>query len=352
MVSNSIPATSIASASSNPKDFAKKKRGNRWAKLRQCKLDACREQWLSQAISEGECGYEEMHGVGEMHRDRASFSNERGTSIREQEMKSSVQGQNYRGVLTTQRYSDSDSSLSNSPTNQRSSLSGSNEFVANFTPSCGSISGWSSSSSSSEFFPCNMIGDEGDDNQDGCFDDWEAMADALLTPEDHISELSLPSSENRRKAVQRDPESSTSAHPFSRNVTSNETQQHGGINIRNSSVQSLAWTENDAFRPHSLPNFSRQHLSEGESSWGIKTENPTSCPICYEEFDCTDSSFHPCSCGFKLCLFCHKEILDRDERCPSCRKPYVSYPVEGEAKLDGRKLTYHLARSRSMNDNA
>ncbi|KAG0498372.1 hypothetical protein HPP92_003063 [Vanilla planifolia] len=33
------------------RDFGKKKKGNRSAKLKQCKLDARREQWLSQDMN-------------------------------------------------------------------------------------------------------------------------------------------------------------------------------------------------------------------------------------------------------------------------------------------------------------
>lgn len=46
------------------------------------------------------------------------------------------------------------------------------------------------------------------------------------------------------------------------------------------------------------------------------------CPLCCEDLDATDLSFLPCSCGYQLCLFCHKLILEQDGRCPNCRKQY------------------------------
>lgn len=51
---------------------------------------------------------------------------------------------------------------------------------------------------------------------------------------------------------------------------------------------------------------------------------PIPCPICCEDLDLTDSSFLPCACGFRLCLFCHKKLLETDGRCPGCRKQYDS----------------------------
>lgn len=62
---------------------------------------------------------------------------------------------------------------------------------------------------------------------------------------------------------------------------------------------------------------------------------PTICPICTEELDVTDSSFVPCSCGFRLCLFCHHRIAQDDGRCPGCRREY-KVPDPAAAKLAQR----------------
>ncbi|THU72489.1 hypothetical protein C4D60_Mb04t12680 [Musa balbisiana] len=116
-----------------------------------------------------------------------------------------------------------------------------------------------------------------------------------------------------------------------------------------------AWRPDDASRPQSLPNLSKQR------SLPVSTERrlaaaghgilstPSSCPICYEDLDPTDSSFLPCNCGFRLCLFCHKRILEADGRCPGCRKQYA--PVAGgEVHIGGggQPFALHLSRSCSM----
>ena len=76
-----------------------------------------------------------------------------------------------------------------------------------------------------------------------------------------------------------------------------------------------AWKSDDAFRPRSLPNLQNHRKS-------FSLDVALTCPICYEDLDRTDSSFRPCCCGFNLCLFCHKKILEADGRCPGCRTLY------------------------------
>ena len=117
------------------------------------------------------------------------------------------------------------------------------------------------------------------------------------------------------------------------------------------SGNSRAWRADDAFRPQSLPNLSKQHSMPNPDRRGVpwgRAPTPSSCPICCEDLDLTDTSFMPCLCGFRLCLFCHKRILEEDGRCPGCRKPYECEPVETEASVLGGSLTLRLARSCSM----
>uniref|UniRef100_A0A7N0U8S2 RING-type domain-containing protein n=1 Tax=Kalanchoe fedtschenkoi TaxID=63787 RepID=A0A7N0U8S2_KALFE len=94
-----------------------------------------------------------------------------------------------------------------------------------------------------------------------------------------------------------------------------------------------AWSANDALRPQSLPNLSKKigissdcelNICLGNLTQACQniTSHPASCPICCEDLDPTDSSFQPCTCRFRLCLFCHKRILEADSRCPGCRKHY------------------------------
>lgn len=47
-----------------------------------------------------------------------------------------------------------------------------------------------------------------------------------------------------------------------------------------------------------------------------------SCPLCLEAFDATDRSFHPCYCGYQICLYCFHRLKQDSPKCPACRKPY------------------------------
>ncbi|KAF8097619.1 hypothetical protein N665_0285s0050 [Sinapis alba] len=48
-----------------------------------------------------------------------------------------------------------------------------------------------------------------------------------------------------------------------------------------------------------------------------------SCPICAEKMDETDLLFKPCSCRYKMCLFCYKKLNEDTGACPFCREKYV-----------------------------
>eukprot|EP00850_Spirogloea_muscicola_P014190 SM000100S09417 [mRNA] locus=s100:190134:193113:- [translate_table: standard] len=109
-----------------------------------------------------------------------------------------------------------------------------------------------------------------------------------------------------------------------------------------------AWRPDDVTRPPTLPQLNRaqslhipasfttgpqwsspHHLKS--AMWGVPPPPPSLfCPICTEELDHTDTSFVPCNCGFRLCLFCHHRIASDDGRCPGCRK---AYSTEASAKL-------------------
>eukprot|EP00899_Mesostigma_viride_P026627 jgi/Mesvir1/7149/Mv02509-RA.1 len=47
------------------------------------------------------------------------------------------------------------------------------------------------------------------------------------------------------------------------------------------------------------------------------------CPVCAGPLEQEDMQFHPCTCGFRPCLFCFDRIMQSlDAKCPSCRLPY------------------------------
>ncbi|KAK1363351.1 hypothetical protein POM88_038912 [Heracleum sosnowskyi] len=89
-------------------------------------------------------------------------------------------------------------------------------------------------------------------------------------------------------------------------------------------------------KKHNYPMKANRHYRHGGTKLGCKNlvSPPSSCPICCEDLDSTDSSFLPCSCGFQLCLFCHKRILEEDGRCPGCRKHYDNNVVQWEENSD------------------
>ncbi|KAA8540884.1 hypothetical protein F0562_024978 [Nyssa sinensis] len=342
MVSDSITNASFTAAASNAKDLAKKKRANRSAKLKQCKLDARREQWLSQVKNKGR--KEESNGRGGYSARSMHVRNESDRAIDNLEIK--PRDEENDGSI--HHYSDSESP-SNSPTSHASSVVGSNESGTNFT-------GSSSSSSSGGFYSGSITDEEGDD---GCLDDWEAVADALAATDDKQEQLNPNSErpvEHENTQLDSPPEMT---YLSASGIEISKPKPKSVAVVQPAPVNGRAWRPDDAFRPQSLPNLSKQHSfpMSLDRDYGCRghacgfknvMSAPSSCPICCEDLDLTDSNFFPCACGFRLCLFCHKRILEEDGRCPGCRKQYHYDPIEGEATLDGGSLTFRLARSCSM----
>ncbi|KAM7272483.1 hypothetical protein ACFE04_027146 [Oxalis oulophora] len=306
MATDSI--TTNASIASAPKDFAKKKRGNRTAKLKQCKLDARREQWLSQVSVKNK-------GICEKKMDERNLE----MTPRREKIDVSIE---------TELFS---LSASNSPTSIL--LSGS-ESGTNFTGSS------SNSSSSGGFCSGNITEDEKDEERvddDDTLDDWEAVADALAAIDDHQN-----NHEEKHDCPVSPEHKSDEQYPQSGQMMSECT---GTV------TRTQAWRLDDEFRPQSLPNLSKQHtFPDRGRAWVCKAtlNAPTSCPICCEDLDMTDSSFLPCMCGFHLCLFCYKRILDEDGRCPGCRKTYDLDLLQSEVHVVGGSVAFRLARSCSM----
>ncbi|URD75810.1 protein binding protein, putative [Musa troglodytarum] len=135
----------------------------------------------------------------------------------------------------------------------------------------------------------------------GEVEDWEAFADALSADQPNPNPVATI--------------------PESTAAPGNTIKDRGEGLEKPDAKQAVhrAWRPDDAFRPRSLPNLSKQrsfpasmerhYAAAGWAQHGILS-TPSSCPICYEDLDPTDSSFLPCNCGFRLCLFCHKRILE------------------------------------------
>ncbi|CAA7035003.1 unnamed protein product [Microthlaspi erraticum] len=307
MITDSITNAS-ATAAPGARDSGKKKRNHKSAKIKQNKLGLRREQWLSQAsvINKG-CKEE-----ASANRSEKSDQRENLDGVRREEDSSSGGNVHHH------------QSFMESPSN---SSMGCTDISTNF-------SGRSSrsSSSSSGFCSGNITEEENldDDDDDDCADDWEAVADALAAEEE--------------KSVKEEQESVAQS---ASNVVSDANQDCLRVSSRKQE-SNRAWRPDDDHRPQGLPNLAKQlsfpELDKRFSSVAI----PSSCPICYEDLDMTDSSFLPCPCGFRLCLFCHKTICDGDGRCPGCRKPYDRNMYKAETSIEAGGFTIRLARSSSM----
>ncbi|KAA8548040.1 hypothetical protein F0562_004699 [Nyssa sinensis] len=247
MGSDSISNASISGFSN---DLGKKKKTNRLAKLKQSKLDVRREQWLSQVKNKVKVDSITRGGSP------PSSGDEGNRSIENLEMRS-------RGVDIERIHGSSSSSGSR----------------------CGSASSGCCSGSVSEA-----------ELDDGCLDDWEAVADALTLDENQHNANLEPPARLKIKMALADPE-------LPKNCGVN------AVKIQNKGMDSRTWANcqpwhpDDAFCPQSLPNVSRQHsltmnskrlCTDGDITWAWQSlVSQHSCPI-----------------------------LLRDGRCPGCRKQY------------------------------
>nr|POE53127.1 isoform 6 of ccr4-not transcription complex subunit 4 [Quercus suber] len=157
-------------------------------------------------------------------------------------------------------------------------------------------------------------GEEGG-GDDGCLDDWEAVADALVAENINLCSESSPEREFVAELV-------------------SSREANDGVGLGGGDLKL------DRPKMQSLPNPTR-HYGEGVGgvTWGCNkvVSMPTSCSICYEDLDFTNSSFLPCLCRFRLCLFCHKRIFEEDGSCPGCKKPYEAN-TKAETSVHGGLL--------------
>ncbi|KAK7266240.1 hypothetical protein RIF29_18882 [Crotalaria pallida] len=299
------------------------------AKLKQIKLDVRREQWLSRVKKEctadsngrvDHCPSSKHIAREENESPNKEIRRKRGEDIED----SCIQG-NSLGSMTTV-------SIQSSFDNDESG---------------NSFSGGSSSSGSMRTSFSGNVSEEEEEEDDGCLDDWEAVADALNadsvvseSPAEHESLFidSVP-------VIAKSPGLDFSKTKFVSAVPESHPNCH-------------AWKPNDSLRPQCLPDLSKQHSSPlnpawhghkktGPWAWQTIISQPSQCPICYEDLDVTDSSFLPCPCGFRLCLFCHKKILEADGRCPGCRKIY-DHHVDGNGGFGVRAKAFHITQPCSM----
>lgn len=345
MVTDSIANASISLAP-NARDLPlPKKKRVRNSKLKQSKLDVRREQWLSRGAVKNKKWNEEDNRLDSVVIKTREDDNLSSKKINMRE----IVEENDRSV---HHHSDFSDSPSNSPPSIGSSILGGNDSGPHFTGSSSSSSCRSSSSGCrSGSITEEEEEEEGDDD---CLDDWEAIADALAATDKQHDQCS--ESSPRGNVVSQLDSCGDSRNELG--VGDGDSGVQRGRIAQRASMNCRAWRPDDAFRPQSLPTLSKQlslpntdrRFGCGGIPWacGGVMSVPTSCPICFEDLDLTDSSFLPCFCGFRLCLFCHKRILEEDGRCPGCRKPYDRDPADNETNVHGGSPTFPLARSCSM----
>ncbi|KAL5215345.1 hypothetical protein ABZP36_004497 [Zizania latifolia] len=297
---------------------ARKKRGNRSsAKLKQCKLDARREQWLSQVKG----GKEPKAGTSPT----STESNAGSPIVASSHPPLHRQHEDVRsggGDPEDREEMGAFDSPVHSPSSDNSGTVGSahrKHFLGNgdgLNLSSGS-SVWSSSRSVSE----------AEDDENGVLDDWEAVADA------DTDALAVDNCHSH-----------WSPGPMMPPAAPNVCAPPANATVRQEPIRKTrAWTPDDIFRPQSLPSISKQASFPANigNCWMSAAQHhvhslPLSCPVCYEDLDPTDSSFCPCPCGFLLCLFCYNTIYEADGRCPGCRKEYVAVLLSRSCSMGPR----------------
>lgn len=168
-------------------------------------------------------------------------------------------------------------------------------------------------------------------------DDWELAADALSGLGSSLTKITGKSPEppSEEKELMELKSIVPGVTKLQNGVLKPEYKfKAAGYGFKSRGTGGRAWRPDDVSRPPTLPPLSKQlsfQQEKGPSVWsgtqlisnpGGPPPVPSFCPICTEELDTTDTSFFPCSCGFRLCLFCHHRISSDDGRCPGCRKIY------------------------------
>ncbi|KAH7427075.1 hypothetical protein KP509_10G029100 [Ceratopteris richardii] len=347
----------------------KKKR--RAAKLKQCKMDARREQWLAQVSGKGrksescDSSHSSSQDDGEEKElllqasprelDIITSVNKEGSEDSRhkppvESSPSKAMGQewsdgqfhNHLGSFSQDikhslcQHHEHEAACSNEPA--KHSVERRSEQKPSTIQRYDTQGTWSASDTSfSQSNSSQMSSSSEDENE---VDDWETVADALhvqATVEDMKPTKPIDHCLSSDGTLHLKSSSSIDADKC---ILKPESKYRpGNCGSRTRADAGRAWRPDDLSRPETLPRLSKQHsfpLQSGSlwatshgTIWGLPPP-PSHCPICTEELDTTDSSFVPCSCGFRLCLFCHHRILIGDGRCPGCRK---SYNTEAASKL-------------------
>ncbi|WRX21878.1 hypothetical protein QQP08_014365 [Theobroma cacao] len=210
--------------------------------MKQCKLDVRREQWLSQgcnAVKNEESKVDLNGGDGS-----SPFSTKRADN----------RNKSLHNLGTKSREGDSEDmsihdsdleSLMNSPIPSDLGHNDSREALSR-----SSCSGSSTGSSTSSGFCSGSVSEE---EEDGCLDNWEDVADALSVDDNQHNPATVTPSKYETRIE------SACADQHYKNQRINQLNSDSEGTVCGSQMNCRAWRPEDAFRPRILPSLSKQH---------------------------------------------------------------------------------------------
>ncbi|WZZ06944.1 hypothetical protein YC2023_092865 [Brassica napus] len=284
MVADSVTDSQLFHESPVSRDFVKKRKANWFWKLKQWKIDARRRQWIYQ------CTTRKRASVGEagLRSLRDKLIDRKTVNDRVSYLESWSIDDHHDGLRCYDDSDDDETDLSaSSPT---SVLKNKDSDTNKSVHGC--------------FCCSNQITEEEEEEAfDDAYDNWEDFSDALNSFEsDEDSQRKKKSSPHKDKCKQE---------------ASPEKAIHHNATSRKKN---------------------KKKKKSDQKKEGDGDDEMSDCPICSEGMDATDLSFLPCPCGFRLCLFCHKQINENDGRCPACRNKYeqTSSHNSGEVSFQQR----------------
>ncbi|KAJ0255820.1 hypothetical protein HA466_0088680 [Hirschfeldia incana] len=278
MVADSITDSQLFHESPISRDFVKKRKANWFWKLKQWKIDGRRRQWIYQwkRANVGEVG---LRSLRDKLTDRKSFSDR----------------VSYLEAWSNDDDSDDDETdlTASSPTSVlKNKDSDSNHKSVH------------------DCFCCSkQIAEEEEEAFDDAYDNWEDFSDALNSFESEGTLQQHEDSQRKKSSPRRDKKCKQEASP--------EKTVHHRASRKNNKQEA---SPEKAIHHNAINRKNKKKKSDQKKEGG--GDEISECPICSEEMDATDLSFLPCPCGFRLCLFCHKQINENDGRCPACRNKY------------------------------
>ncbi|KAF8111433.1 hypothetical protein N665_0076s0403 [Sinapis alba] len=291
MVADSITDSQLFHESPISRDFVKKRKANWFWKLKQWKIDARRRQWIYQwkRSNVGEVGGLRSLRSGKSVSDSVSYLE-------------AWSNDDHDGVLRCYGFAKCDDDSDDDETDDLSASSPTSVLKNKDSDSSKSVL---------DCFCCSkQITEEEEEAFDDAYDNWEDFSDALNSFE---SEGALQHEDSlRKKPAPHKDKCKQEASP--------ENAVHHRVSRKNNKDKCKQEASPEKAIHHNVSRKNKKKKSDQKKEGDGEISE---CPICSEEMDATDLSFLPCPCGFRLCLFCHKQINENDGRCPACRNKYA-----------------------------